>query len=144
MTASKLVTCSAPGRPNILGGIMYLLTFDTLDKSLLVARKIYNGIKRVKVLPEYVDDNIETLVDILTSPIFCVSDFCKLRCVEVTDVFYDGKSIQIGYKLETHGNFTTNGKHQHSIHYQSAREAGESQMYRLCKLEYCDYNTCAN
>lgn len=48
---------------------MYLLTFDTLDKRLLVAQKIYNGIKRVKVLPEYVDGNIETLVDILTNPI---------------------------------------------------------------------------
>lgn len=125
---------------------MYLLTFDTLDKRLLVAQKIYNGIKRVKVLPEYVDDNIETLVDILTNPIFCVSDFCKLRCVEVTDVvnlssiislsilifptvehlsFYDGKSIQIGCRFETSESFTTSSKYQRSVHYQSAHGAGE-------------------
>ncbi|KAH0250584.1 hypothetical protein KCV00_g365, partial [Aureobasidium melanogenum] len=39
---------------------------------------------------------------------------------------------------ETHGKFTTNNTYQHSVHYQSAREAGQSQMYHLCELEYDD------
>jgi hypothetical protein len=94
-----------------------------------VAQKIYNGIKRVKILPECVKNDIETSVDILTNPNFCISDFYKLRRVEITDVvnlvvscliiysnfpdgrapkIYDGKSIQIGFRLETYGKFTTN------------------------------------
>ncbi|THZ26987.1 DASH complex, subunit Spc34 [Aureobasidium pullulans] len=95
----------------------YSSIFDTPEKRLLVAQKIYNGMKRVKVLPDYVDDNTETLIDILTNPDFCISDICKLRRVEITDVpnlivnylmvfsdfpdardpgIYDGKSLQIG------------------------------------------------
>ncbi|KAG9528440.1 hypothetical protein KCU93_g4286, partial [Aureobasidium melanogenum] len=137
----------------------YCLTFDTPEKSLLVAQKIYNGIKRVKILPGCVKNDIETSVDILTNPNFCISDFCKLRRVEITDVvnlvvscliiysdfpdgrapeIYDGKSIQIGFRLETYGKFTTNNTYQYSVHHQSAREAGESQMYHLCELEYDD------
>ncbi|THY25465.1 hypothetical protein D6D01_05051 [Aureobasidium pullulans] len=122
----------------------YCSIFDTPEKRLL----IYNGMKRIKVLPEYVDDNTETLVDIFTKPEFCISDICKLRRVEITDVpnlivnylmIYDGKSLQIGYRLETHQSITASGiGFQQSVHYQSAREAGECHMYHLCDLEYHD------
>ncbi|THW39336.1 DASH complex, subunit Spc34 [Aureobasidium pullulans] len=118
----------------------YCSIFDTLEKRLLVGQKIYNGMKRVKVLPDYVDDNTETLVDILTNPDFCISDICKLRRVEITDVpnlivnylmvysdfpdardpeIYDGKSLQIGYRLETHQSITASDiRFQQSVHYQ--------------------------
>ncbi|TIA34028.1 hypothetical protein D6C78_07143 [Aureobasidium pullulans] len=135
----------------------YSSIFDTPEKRLLVAQKIYNGMKRVKVLPDYVDDNTETLIDILTNPDFCISDICKLRRVEITNVpnlivnylmvysnspdardpgIYDGKSLQIGYRLETHYDI----RFQQSVHYQSAREAGKSYMYHVCDLEYHDVN----
>ncbi|THY61846.1 hypothetical protein D6C98_01793 [Aureobasidium pullulans] len=123
----------------------YCSIFDTPEKRLLVAQKIYNGMKRVKVLPDYVDDNTETLVDILTNPDFCISDIRKLRRVEITDdpnlivnylmvysdfpdardpEIYDGESLQVGYRLETHQSITASDiRFQQSVHYQSAREA---------------------
>ncbi|CAD0030461.1 unnamed protein product [Aureobasidium pullulans] len=138
----------------------YSSIFDTPEKRLLVAQKIYNGMKRLKVLPDYVDDNTETLIDILTNPDFCISDICKLRRVEITDVpnlivnylmvysdfpdardpeIYDGKSLQVGYRLETHQSITASDiRFQQSVHYQSAREAGECHMYHVCDLEYHD------
>lgn len=138
----------------------YCSIFDTPERRLLVAQKIYNGMKRVKVLPDYVGDNTETLVDILTNPDFCISDICKLRRVEITNVpnlivnylmvysnfpdardpgIYDGKSLQIGYRLETHQSIAASDiRFQQSVHYQSAREAGESHMYHVCDLEYHD------
>ncbi|THY98056.1 hypothetical protein D6C95_04813 [Aureobasidium pullulans] len=125
----------------------YCSIFDTPEKRLLVAQKIYNGIKRVKVLPDYVDDNTEILVDVLTNPDFCISDICKLRRVEITDVpnlivnylmvysnfpdardpeIYDGKSLQIGYRLETHQSITASDiRFQQSVHYQVANGSSE-------------------
>ncbi|THZ83828.1 hypothetical protein D6C84_04631 [Aureobasidium pullulans] len=132
----------------------YCSIFDTPEKRLLVAQNIYNGMKRIKVLPDYVDDNTETLVDILTNPDFCISDICKLRGVNLIVNYlmvysdfpdardpeiYDGKSLQVGYRLETHQSITASDiRFQQSVHYQSAREAGECHMYHVCDLEYHD------
>jgi hypothetical protein len=137
----------------------YCSTYDTPEKRLIAAQKMYNGAKRIEVLPDFVDDDIKTLVDILTNPDFCVSDFAKLRPVKITDIvdlivnylivysdfpdgrapeIYDGKSIQAGERLEEHESLKTSDRFEHSVHYQSAREAGEWQMYHLCDLDYND------